>query len=82
MIKRDRDELLMSVFKKDELIKVNGLDLQRELQNKDEMERTLVMLTKRCFELEEKLQWSRSVNQSLSMLTMNEDDYKHFEVRA
>ena len=76
--KQDRDELLMFPFRKNDIIRVKGIDIQRELQEKDCMERSLIAASKRISELEEKLRLSRSLNESYAM----QDQHRYFEVRA
>jgi hypothetical protein len=79
MTKRERDELLMFPWKKDEKILVNALHIQKELQQKDDFERSLIDLTRRFMAMKDKLERTRF---EVFELKLNAPYYPYFEVRA
>lgn len=77
--KRQRDDLLLSFFPKDKEILINAYDLQKELQEKDTFERTLVDVTRQVLDLREKLERARC---ELFMATCHAQTYERYEVRV
>jgi len=75
-----RRELLEFPFRKDSLALVNGLSIQRELQEKDVLERSLISASKRISELEDKVQMLKRINMSLEIVKPIQ--YPFFDVRA
>ncbi len=77
--KRQRDELLLSFFPKEKEILVNAYNLQKELQQKDEIERALIDLTTRFMALKDKLEQTRY---EVFELKATAPYYERFEVVA
>jgi hypothetical protein len=77
--KRKRDELLTSFFKENQEILINAIDIQKELQHKDTMERALVDVTRQVLILKEKLEHARG---EIFALKCHAPYYERFEVRA
>lgn len=75
-----RRELLEFPFRKDSLALVNGMNIQRELQEKDVLERSLISASKRISELEDKVRMLKRINMSLEIVKPIE--YPFFDVRA
>jgi len=77
--KQKRYELLTSFFKHNEEVLINGCDLQKELQEKDQMERALIDVTRQVMDLREKLERARY---EVFELKCNAPYYKRYDVRA
>lgn len=77
--KRTRDELLTSFFVVNQEIRVNACDLQKELQHKDAMERTLIDVTRQVLMLQDKLEQAR---EEIFSMKINTPYYERFSVTA